>query len=458
MDFKKGFLNWIKNRSQFTILNLITASILIWLILPYFDNKLQSIWGYSANNKFYLYYLTVLKILVIFILMLIFLALSASNRTNKKIFITQVAVFIFLEIFLRLDGFKFAPVSIRAPISAPFIQEDLYAFPWPYIEFTNKPHADLSSQKFSILYEIDRDKSQLLNQIGLRGELPSKEKGGEFRIIILGGSAVFSNNSWLNSIPGSLGEILHQNGYTNVKVYNWGIVAFISSQELSLLTHLALDYKPDLVLVYDGANDVHQPFTYDPRPGYPYNWFLYETGLRLAKGKSSVEETLSSLFLHSKLLQQLFKKSFIVRLTQIESLRNTVHYNSFEWRKEIADNYLNNINKMCKISQGSNFKLAIFLQPLVFFKNPLISQEAQFPDSQEFDQHIKNTYSLMQNGFPRIQNPNTNCYFSDLSKSFENYNHEVFTDFVHLNQAGNKAIAEVIFRTLRNTNFLEIKN
>ena len=49
---------------------------------------------------------------------------------------------------------------------------------------------------------------------------------------------------------------------------------------LTQMTHLIwsrlVNYAPDAIIVVSGSTDLFQPWTYDPRPGYPYNAFITE--------------------------------------------------------------------------------------------------------------------------------------------------------------------------------------
>ena len=85
------------------------------------------------------------------------------------------------------------------------------------------------------------------------------------------------------TIPGQIESELRNRGFSGAKVYNFGIVAAVSGQELALLTHLLVDYAPDFVISYGGGNDLHSPYQYDPRPGFP-NLLHYCSGWNASAG------------------------------------------------------------------------------------------------------------------------------------------------------------------------------
>jgi len=94
---------------------------------------------------------------------------------------------------------------------------------------------------------------------------PPKAKG-ELRIFMLGGSTVAYGNP---PLPVYVEEELKRHGFHHVRVLNYGVISQNSSQELAHLVYHVLDSEPDMVIFYDGGNDIMDPLLYDPRPGYP---------------------------------------------------------------------------------------------------------------------------------------------------------------------------------------------
>jgi lysophospholipase L1-like esterase len=59
---------------------------------------------------------------------------------------------------------------------------------------------------------------------------------------------------------------------SDIEVINGGIVSAISRQSVAELVFSIAPYKPDVVILYDGYNDLFLPITYESRPNYPYNF------------------------------------------------------------------------------------------------------------------------------------------------------------------------------------------
>lgn len=102
------------------------------------------------------------------------------------------------------------------------------------------------------------------NSFGYRGEeFPLKKPEGTFRIVVLGGSTVYTiavdDND--KTFPAQLEKILNEKfGYENVEVINAGVGGYNSWETLLNLEFKVLDIEPDLIIVYEGANDVHARF------------------------------------------------------------------------------------------------------------------------------------------------------------------------------------------------------
>ena len=67
--------------------------------------------------------------------------------------------------------------------------------------------------------------------------------------------------------------------------------------------HSALCLKPDLVIAYDGGNDLIQPWAYDPRPGYPFNFLTEEEAMSTLANSQGDAKTIASLARDSAVIQ-----------------------------------------------------------------------------------------------------------------------------------------------------------
>ena len=105
------------------------------------------------------------------------------------------------------------------------------------------------------------------------GSQESAKTRGEFRIFMLGGSTVEYGNP---PLPVYVEQELKRRGFENVRVFNYGVISQNSGQELAHLVFHVLDSEPDMVVFYDGGNDIMDPLLYDPRSCYPFTFLAYE--------------------------------------------------------------------------------------------------------------------------------------------------------------------------------------
>jgi len=99
------------------------------------------------------------------------------------------------------------------------------------------------------------------NSLGYRNDEFSLEKpDGVYRIVALGGSSTYDVSIKDNgeTFTAQLEKVLHEEyGYTNVQVINAGVPGYNSWEILVNLEFRVLDLDPDLVIIYEGTNDVH---------------------------------------------------------------------------------------------------------------------------------------------------------------------------------------------------------
>jgi lysophospholipase L1-like esterase len=99
------------------------------------------------------------------------------------------------------------------------------------------------------------------NSLGYRNNEFSAEKSKNvFRIVALGGSSTYDvrieNNE--KTFTAQLEKLLNEEyGYQNVEVINAGVPGYNSWEMLINLEFRVLDLDPDLVIIYEGTNDVH---------------------------------------------------------------------------------------------------------------------------------------------------------------------------------------------------------
>lgn len=321
---------------------------------------------------------------------------------------------------------------------------DIYHHPVPYITFHGVPDSvtttkDHMNQNGTIV-EIK------LNELGFRIErpLPSRKPPEETRVFVLGSSTIFNGIPLEMSIPGQIETCFRDNGRDNVKVYNFGFVSSVSGQELSLLVHLLSSYEPDAVIVYNGGNDVCLPTNFDPRPGYPYNFFAYESAMRM---------------IHQDVANGCFRWTLQGEDLRYDlgELRASCAWGTEKWEMDIAVKYVENTLKMGRFARGCGFKLFAFLEPILFLKEPLVGKERDIPTTcygiARFDEYVRRQYDRIRRMWQYLQTSENDERFRlvDLSLMFKGHDRDVYWDFRHVDNEGNRHIAETIHSCLQHS-------
>ena len=102
--------------------------------------------------------------------------------------------------------------------------------------------------------------SIIINSLGFRGsEFSEIKPPTTYRIFMLGGSTMFGTGATSDetTIPGYLQQFLDEKDFGfGVEVINSGIQGADSSTEVDLVEQKLANFSPDLVIIYDGWNDL----------------------------------------------------------------------------------------------------------------------------------------------------------------------------------------------------------
>ncbi len=120
---------------------------------------------------------------------------------------------------------------------------------------------DLYEIKISGMELIPNQQSETIsiNSLGFRGDEFTVEKPDTtYRVFMLGGSTMFGHGATSDdtTIPGYLQQFLNEKNQSDFQIINSGIQGADSNTELKLLENKIIQFSPDLVIVYDGWNDL----------------------------------------------------------------------------------------------------------------------------------------------------------------------------------------------------------
>jgi lysophospholipase L1-like esterase len=319
-----------------------------------------------------------------------------------------------------------------APAVSPFEREfpiELTRVPRPYTMFGGMPGARMTFG--------DR-RAETLDARGYRGRSADVPRvPGEVRIFAVGGSTLFQGE---RSIPEMLEAELRRRGLEGATVFNYGVVSSVCGQDLARVVFEIVDRGPDLVVFYNGGNDLISPALYDPRPGYPFNFAVYENNPLLSRDLARYP-ALPLLAYGSNVARALFGPYFARRFVDLEGSRRSAGFGGAAWKEKIASLYVDRLVKAQRVSGAYGADFVAFFQPLVFFKPHLTPAEAEIargsgglaPLAAELRSIVRARLEQARDRF--------GLRAVDLSGLFEPERGEIFLDWIHTWPEGERRVA-----------------
>lgn len=231
-----------------------------------------------------------------------------------------------------------------------------------------------------------------------------EDRESDYKIAVLGGSttdgAMYPFKSWPQFLYEELGQ-------RKITIYNGGVRGYTSGQEIMKLIRDILPLKPDMVIVYDGVNEINtntkHPFSFE----YARKVFEY--------ANTHIEN------------------NYVVDNTK-EVCQGV------ECKVDYFDNWLCNMQYMYALAYQKNIKFFSFCQPWLTSKKGKTEKEKNILLS--IPGVVLDT---MLNKSFRIQMEQRNSlpeYIHDLSHIFDGK--DVYMDLCHVWEEGNRIIAEEI--------------
>lgn len=239
------------------------------------------------------------------------------------------------------------------------------------------------------------------------------EKEDDFKIAVLGGSTTDGTMYPFKSWPQLLYEELGRGG-DNITIYNGGVCSYTSGQELIKLVRDILQLKPDMIIVYDGYNNL----AFNSYPQYPFAFLYLEKVFEYAKIHMDDEDDIAYM-----------DEKGVSVCMGIESGQGRF------------DNWMSDIRAMHAIAAENNISFFSFCQPTLYSKkrntlrekNMLLSMHNAVISifrKESFRKHMEQVKELPD-------------YMYDLSHIFDEED-DVYIDVCHVWEKGNSIIAREI--------------
>jgi lysophospholipase L1-like esterase len=256
------------------------------------------------------------------------------------------------------------------------------------------------------------------------------------KIFMFGGSTIWGSGVRDNfTIPSLVGSGLAKQAI-HAEVINFGESGYVSTQEMTeLFLQLREGNTPDLVVFYDGANDVFSAYQLG-KAGIPQNENNREEEFNALRSKKR------SLMVFFESLKTLSTVKFIIGLIQPEM--KPLPYRGSDIEKlasETIDVYLKNITTINLWAKEYGFKVIYYWQPTIFSKPELSDFEKQ--EAEKFD-FIKEIVLAANHHSQQIATNTELSDFFNISNIFRNESKPVFLDYCHVSEYGNAIIAKRI--------------
>ena len=277
-----------------------------------------------------------------------------------------------------------------------------------------------------------------INSHGFRGEELEQEKTDdkEYRIFVLGGSALYgifatSDNT---TIPGYLQEFYNEfTTERDVRVINAGVNGHESFAETYILKNKIIDLDPDLIIVFDGWNDLGAPLERE---------YKEPTGIEQLEQYSLVIRKYYKTIVFYEFIERVWEK----QIGKIE------FFDRFDrWERETNDDvtadqkselWKSRWKEICELGEKENFKVIITLQPIVGAGNKVLA-DWELRHVEEAAGYAA-SYNFMRDQLNELE---TSCAGTeDFTNIFDNETGLIYFDYVHMGDAGNRIVAEKMFK------------
>ncbi|MGH1573381.1 SGNH/GDSL hydrolase family protein [Methylobacterium sp. P31] len=307
-------------------------------------------------------------------------------------------------------------------------------FPAPYVAFAGRP----SSQIFDHGWHYD--------DLGYRNDVAVGPRGTAetARVFIAGDSTMVDGVTTGDTVPGRVQMNLRQTLGNGAYVYNFGAISSCLNQAIMLITTKLIDFEPDAIVIIGGGTDTFQPWTFDPRPGNPYNMFAVE----------AIYDDLFSQGQHARSLTRLDQEAIQdLIFSRLRNLRLVTRWKDPAWEWEVVRKFELAVDRLGRLAKGIGVPVHFILQPMVVRKSSPTENERSFA-SRDFLEYLDRQYERLKvviGDYNKKFGQRDFFQINDLSDVFLNQKDQIFTDIVHYNDIGRQMMADAIASCIRHS-------
>ncbi|CAM3065149.1 hypothetical protein JHFBIEKO_3060 [Methylobacterium mesophilicum] len=297
-------------------------------------------------------------------------------------------------------------------------------YPTPYVGFTGRP-----GYRFQ-LHCLPYDATGFLN---LQSTGPRTDPE-EIRIFVVGDSTMATGTELENTVPKRIEEILRKEWSRRINVYNFAVVSSNTEQMCSLIWSRLLDLDPDFIIVVSGGTDAFQPYSFDPRPGFPYNFFINEY-LYAHYFDENNDKSWQSGLNYDDVVANAF--DFNTRI------RQSVDYGTESWEEKVARSYTGSLIKLARTAKAVHIPVYYFLEPIVVRQKDADVSEPRFasPEAIAYLTRQYNRFEKSLSDLRALRLPK-NLQLIDASRALNENGPGEFYDILHYDREGTATVAK----------------
>lgn len=299
------------------------------------------------------------------------------------------------------------------------------------------------------------------NSLGFRCDEFAPPEPDTFRIVLLGGSAAWGSGASDNdyTIAGQLERLLNAEparlgSYKKAKVYNLAQVNGLQTHEIISLLLYGVEMKPDLVISYNGWNEIFSNFgLIEPETMEKFSVFYISEMMKwkplgvIGEKERQFKQAFSAIVRERSALAALLPKP------KSASYARDIERDFPVYRQAASRLYLKNFELLRGIAGGFGFTYVSFLQPHIYKKAHLTHEENRILELYHSILPVaggrKAASWLAENDLYGLITREGQEAVHDLSNVYAERTDHIYNTLVHTNDQGYALVADRILSAIR---------
>jgi lysophospholipase L1-like esterase len=299
-------------------------------------------------------------------------------------------------------------------------------------------------------------KGQFINtdRNGIRLTPGANCSANSYKVFTFGGSTMWGTGApdW-GTIPAYLQANFTASRERPACVMNFGETGFVSTQSvIELIVQLQSGTVPDLVIFYDGVNDVYAAY----QSGRSTHQNFDQIAAKFKKGESPPPFV---TWIKSTNLFRLFNR-LVAKLRQKPPnsqelvTYKTIGIDTATLSDSVVGTYISNYEIVDALAQKYGFKFLFFWQPHIAIGDKSLTGEEQIM-KRTMDPALIELHESVYRRVQQVAKKYENLYY--IAEIFDSLDSQIWIDEAHVTPVGNRLIGEKMFVVITGRNLLDNK-